>query len=633
MTRTWRVLCALALALAALPPVVGCGRQSKEEVLAEHKKEQAKRERQEKLDRLEAEMAQFKGGKAAGKAAGAAAGSQQAAAGQTQAAAAPGQAKTGGNDRMAALEKQLAEAKQRADARPAAPKPAPKQPATSSGGWWSNLWGRLRGGVADFGGPGPKKAVEQFFATIEKGDLMSLHEYAYADTVKHVMWLEQGGASRAASASASAGGAMGGALLGGLLFGAPTAGAVVGSTAGGGVSNEEAKHLMCRSGLIARGRVVSMEEAIKTEFTMAGEDVPQFIAGPRAPAGAKPDPTTFAVVTVKFQGGASEKIVLMKDEADGKWKVHVGNTDFWNRTIVANHGDEGFSFGRGGAKARDVYVVTTDKTYKNRSVLYNNGGNSIYVSGNDVYVAGVNDGYATLWKNGVAQRLGEHQHRSFANSVFVSSGVVYVAGGDIGWEKNRRGYGGMVLNDLEYPYATLWKNGIAQRLEGGINGTANSVFVSGGNVYVAGNYGNLWKNGVAQRLEGLNRPNSVFVSGNDVYVAGKREQGLDGDFAILWKNGVAQQLGDGDGLASSVFVSGNDVYVAGAIGGLFKKRAALWKNGVAERLSDKSLTEADAVFVSNGDVYVGGGNSDGGWLWKNGVGQRYGKAVRSVFVK
>jgi hypothetical protein len=189
-----------------------------------------------------------------------------------------------------------------------------------------------------------------------------------------------------------------------------------------------------------------MEEAIKTEFTMAGEDVPQLVAGPRAPAGAKPNPKTFAVLTVKFQGGASEKMVLAK--ADGKWKVSVGLTDYWNNTIVANHGDEGFSFGSGGAKARDVYVVTADKTYKNRSVLYNNGGNSIYVSGNDVYVAESNryssfDNHATLWKNGVAQRLSSDRY-SEAHSVFVSGGDAYVGG--------KTGGGGW-----------LWKNGVGQR--------------------------------------------------------------------------------------------------------------------------------------------------------------------------
>ena len=77
---------------------------------------------------------------------------------------------------------------------------------------------------------------------------------------------------------------------------------------------------------------------------------------------------------------------------------------------------------------------------------------------------------ATLWKNGEAQRLGKEEGK--ANSVFVSGGDVYVAG----QEKNEDG------RDL----ATLWKNGVAKRLSGE-KSEATCVFVSGGDVYVAGN--------------------------------------------------------------------------------------------------------------------------------------------------
>jgi hypothetical protein len=503
------------------------------------------------------------------------------------------------------------------------------------------LAGLLAVGLAfgcQVGESGPEKVTKKFFAAIEKGDLMSLHEYADADTVKYVGWLEQGGASRAASAGASAGGALLGGLVGGL-FGSATAGAVVGSAAGGGVSNEEARHLMCKSGLIARGRVVSMEEAIKTEFTMAGEDVPQLIAGPKAPAGAEPNTKTFAVVTAKFQGGASEKIALAKAEADGKWKVSSNLTNYWNNTIVANHGDEGFSFGSSGAKAHDVYVVTEDKTYKNRSVLYNNGGHSIYVSGNDVYVGGWDGKFPTLWKNGVAQRFS-----GAPCSVFVSGGDVYVAG--YAQYPESRLWSGSVTS------ATLWKNGVAQRLSDR-SSSAFSVFVSGGDVYVAGqdtqknpnndewlplssDFPTLWKNGVAQVLEYSGNhltATSVFVDGGDVYVAGS-----DNNYGWLWKNGVRQHLGTSKAPATrinSVFVSSGDVYAAGKQ----DKKDTLGENGVAQQLGGID-SEAYSVFVAGGDVYVAGyvDGTDFFWLWKNGVGQRYGKGENRydsdlVFVK
>ncbi|MDR3287187.1 MAG: hypothetical protein LBT27_07075, partial [Prevotellaceae bacterium] len=86
----------------------------------------------------------------------------------------------------------------------------------------------------------------------------------------------------------------------------------------------------------------------------------------------------------------------------------------------------------------------------------------------------------------------------FATSVFVSDGNVYVAG---------------YKSDMATGRATpiLWTNGTAQTLPndtqyGSIQ--ANSVFVFDGDVYVAGGY-SIWKNGEAQPLSG--NAQSVFV--------------------------------------------------------------------------------------------------------------------------
>ena len=243
--------------------------------------------------------------------------------------------------------------------------------------------------------------------------------------------------------------------------------------------------------------------------------------------------------------------------------------------------------------------------------------------------------YATLWKNGVVQYLTNGTDKAYARSVFVHGDDIYVAG----YEGN---------------FAMLWINGVAQKLtDGSVEAKANSVFVSETDVFVAGYEGEgyeteqiakLWKNDVAQNLTTgavMAQATSVFVSGNDVYVA-VNERGTNGG-AKIWKNGVAQKLSDAS--VNSVFVSGNDVYVAGIIWNRleFEKRtyffpfAQLWKNGVAQDLverhdiaasskddlSNVDVSSANSVFVSGRDVYVlgGVGTSDGKGsvtLWKNG---------------
>jgi len=260
---------------------------------------------------------------------------------------------------------------------------------------------------------------------------------------------------------------------------------------------------------------------------------------------------------------------------------------------------------------------------------------SVFVSGSDVYVAGVEGTSIRLWKNGIAQNFSDN-YGSSARSVFVSGSDVYVAGGASG-------------------SAALWKNGELQwrKNDSGINisAWATSVFVSGIDVYVTGiqtfnissanNKAKLWKNGVEQNLDGGDRAEaySVYVSGDDVYVAGYILPG-DTYYATLWKNGVAQNLGSG--FANSVFVSGNDVYVAGCLG----YDAVLWINGVAQKLirtTGSYKAEARSVYVSgNNNVYVAGteyyyDTANVAILWINGVVHNLDRtagdaAAESVFV-
>jgi hypothetical protein len=177
-------------------------------------------------------------------------------------------------------------------------------------------------------------------------------------------------------------------------------------------------------------------------------------------------------------------------------------------------------------------------------------GNSIYVVDGDVYVAGLtrteNSAVtATLWKNGVPQNLSDGSLHAYAESVFVSGENVYVAGCEY---KER-------YDSNVSPF--LWTNGIRTMLPHGYSGQANSVFVSNGDIYVVGYdlgyHAIIWKNNeIFQRLAPYNdfpdsyypittRANSIFVS-DDVYVAGSEEVPLWGGYPRLWKNGELQTL-------------------------------------------------------------------------------------------
>ncbi|MDR2087431.1 MAG: T9SS type A sorting domain-containing protein [Dysgonamonadaceae bacterium] len=298
----------------------------------------------------------------------------------------------------------------------------------------------------------------------------------------------------------------------------------------------------------------------------------------------------------------------------------------------------------------DVYVAgyenngNTDvaKVWKNGAATnltdgtYNSEASSVYVSGNDVYVAGYEGGRilnaagARMWKNAEPTTLpGIGGKLTQATSVFVSGEDVYVAGH---CEDN---------SSFAKLYAKVWKNGELTDFAGGyLRGSPSdeAIFIADGDVYVATSYydehrqATLWKNGEVTNLTNGTSSSSalsVFVSGNDVYVAGY-EYNSNGtkSTAKIWKNGVVTKLTEevAFGYAYSVFVSGNDVYVAGEESGVAK----VWKNGVGTNLTNGTTrSSAKSVFVLNNDVYVAGYTynvaSGGSYrdfvatLWKNGV--------------
>src|SRR5690606_28370772 len=141
-------------------------------------------------------------------------------------------------------------------------------------------------------------------------------------------------------------------------------------------------------------------------------------------------------------------------------------------------------------------------------------------------------------KNGVATNLTNGAVNANANALFVSGSDVYVGG----------------MEDLE---ARIWKNGVGTNVSGGFQSRVNSIFVSGNDVYAAGWLVSttefnavIWKNGTLTKLTDGSKyagASSVYVANNDVYVGGYEYNNNTDKVLIakMWKNGIAINLIDG----------------------------------------------------------------------------------------
>ena len=190
---------------------------------------------------------------------------------------------------------------------------------------------------------------------------------------------------------------------------------------------------------------------------------------------------------------------------------------------------------------------------------------------NDVYVAGWErenlNSIAKVWINGVRTSLSDPANNANAVELFLSGTDLYVLGSESS---------GTVVE------LKVWKNGVASLLESPSDyNYPRSIFVSGTDVYVVGDsshwgncYGRYWKNGILIPITdnsgccAYSSMSSVFVSNGDVYIAGS-ERIVDANgprvVAQLWKNGVGipQNATSDAAFANAVFVSCNDVYVTG----------------------------------------------------------------------
>jgi uncharacterized membrane protein len=227
----------------------------------------------------------------------------------------------------------------------------------------------------------------------------------------------------------------------------------------------------------------------------------------------------------------------------------------------------------------------------------------------DVYIVGYTtaangNNVATYWKNDVATKLEDSTSYSVASAITTDGNDIYIAG--------TVEPGG--LGSAETP--VYWKNGVRVTLPNVGFGSASSIAVTNGNIYVGGSttpnayddVATYWKNGVQTKL--TNGSYSVFVNGvaansNNVYLCGADSYGG----AQYWKNGTNTTLGGGQAFA--VTLSDNDVYICGFSGAYAPYYPTVWKNGTATVLNNSGIGEARAITVVGNDVYVAGFTSNG----------------------
>ncbi len=249
--------------------------------------------------------------------------------------------------------------------------------------------------------------------------------------------------------------------------------------------------------------------------------------------------------------------------------------------------------------------------------------NSIFCTEKEVIVAGyeinaAGKKVAMVWKNGVPAPLTGGTTDAEAKSVYVASQyLVYVAGEENG-------------------VARLWLNSVVQPFEISGKGSANSVVVDVANsdVYVAGSETNAttsstyiakyWKNGKSIRLtDGTEScfANSIFVSGTDIYVVGA----LGLYHANLWKNGTSDPISDyaGSSPSEALSVCGNpetnEVWIAGVyydegIACCGITHPTIWKAGetgspikLEDGLGLQKAKRGNAIFYpEKGQQYVAG---------------------------
>lgn len=293
----------------------------------------------------------------------------------------------------------------------------------------------------------------------------------------------------------------------------------------------------------------------------------------------------------------------------------------------------------------------------------------VYDEKNDVYILGTHNKTLLYWKNGIPTQITESKYSIIGKAIQVVGDNVYVAADDYTvngspiakyWvngdefvlTEQTSGVTDMAIYDnnvyvVGYEVdttglyiATLWKNGVATRLDGGGNfSIANAITINNGDVYIVGFkavYNNgineiakYWKNGEEVEITRNTTANAqdIYIKENKVYILVNEsinnvvlaKYWEDGNDYILSKNKTAS-------FGRSMTIVDNIIYVSGIIYDKDVKNsyATLWINGVEKQLSGNALYgEICEIASSNGDVYVLANERQehfkGPKYWKNGI--------------
>jgi hypothetical protein len=229
------------------------------------------------------------------------------------------------------------------------------------------------------------------------------------------------------------------------------------------------------------------------------------------------------------------------------------------------------------------------------------------VVNNTIYVLGSENNLLNsvhnvkIWINGKSQIIGNPSKNSRAFSLFVKGNDIYVAG----YEND---------DQLNNSYAVLWKNNrpIYLNQPNSILSQANSVFVDdNNNVFVVGSKREprtltgtlfLWKNGLFTNItNGATHayPDGVYSDATNTYIIGIEDNLYGHNIPAIWKGSIKTSLDSTVGYVTSLFKKDNDIYISGGNPGT----AVYWKNEILTSLPVSSYrgnrysAYASSIFV------------------------------------